>query len=49
MMVLRLTDDRSLAAAQRLASVFSTEAVDAWARCIVIVTDNKVRVRRQIV
>lgn len=46
-MVLRLSDDRSLAAAQRFASVSSTEAVDAWARCIVIVTDNKVRVRRQ--
>jgi predicted nuclease of predicted toxin-antitoxin system len=45
-MVLRLSDDRSLAAAQRLASVFATEVVDAWARCLVIVTDNKVRVRR---
>jgi hypothetical protein len=45
-MVLRLSDDRSLAAAQRLASVFATEAVDTWARCLVIVTDNKVRVRR---
>lgn len=45
-MVLRLSDDRSSAAAQRLKSMFATEAVDAWVRCIVIVTDNKVRVRR---
>jgi predicted nuclease of predicted toxin-antitoxin system len=29
-----------------LASVFETEPVEAWTRCLVIVSDHKVRVRR---
>jgi predicted nuclease of predicted toxin-antitoxin system len=45
-MVLRLSDDRSRSVAERLASVFGTEPVEAWTRCLVIVSDHKVRVRR---
>ena len=45
-LVLRLSDDRSSAAAERLTAVFRTEAVEAWAECLVVVTDHKVRVRR---
>jgi len=45
-MVLRLSDDRSSAVAERLTSVFGTEPVEAWIGCLVIVTDHKVRVRR---
>jgi hypothetical protein len=45
-MVLRLSDDRSHAVADRLASVFGTEPVETWTGCLVIVTDHKVRVRR---
>lgn len=45
-MVLRLSDDRSSAVAERLASVFGMESVEDWISCLVIVTDHKVRVRR---
>jgi predicted nuclease of predicted toxin-antitoxin system len=44
-LVLRLSDDRSSAAAERVTAVFQTEAVEAWAECLVVVTDHKVRVR----
>jgi len=45
-LVLRLSDDRSSAAAERLTAVFQAEAVEDWAECLVVVTDHKVRVRR---
>jgi predicted nuclease of predicted toxin-antitoxin system len=45
-MVLRLADDRSRATAERLAAAFQAEQVEAWAGCLVVVTDHKVRVRR---
>ena len=45
-LVLRLADDRSRIVADRIASVFTTEAVESWARCLVIVTNHKVRIRR---
>jgi predicted nuclease of predicted toxin-antitoxin system len=45
-LVLRLADDRSSAAAERLVAVFQTEAVEAWSGCLVVVSDHKVRVRR---
>lgn len=45
-MVVRLSDDRSRATAERLAAVFQAEEVEAWAGCLVVVTDHKVRVRR---
>ena len=45
-LVLRLVDDRSSAAAERLTAVFRAEAVEDWAECLVVVTDHKVRVRR---
>jgi predicted nuclease of predicted toxin-antitoxin system len=44
-LVLRLSDDRSIAAAERLGAVFRTEAVEAWKGNLVVVTDHKVRVR----
>jgi predicted nuclease of predicted toxin-antitoxin system len=44
-LVLRLSDDRSVAAVERLGAVFQKEAVEAWGRNLVVVTDNKVRVR----
>lgn len=45
-LVFRLSDDRSRVVAQRLEGVFRNEPVDDWERCLVIVTDHKVRVRR---
>ena len=44
-LVLRLSDDRSVAAVDRLGAVFRKEAVEAWVRTLVVVTDHKVRVR----
>lgn len=44
-LVLRLSDDRSVAAVERLGAVFQKEAVEAWGRNLVVVTDHKVRVR----
>ena len=45
-LVLRLVDDRSSAAAERLTAVFRAKAVEDWAECLVVVTDHEVRVRR---
>jgi predicted nuclease of predicted toxin-antitoxin system len=45
-LVLRLSDDRSQAVAERLAAVFASESIETWSGCLVIVTDHKVRVRR---
>jgi len=45
-LVLRLVDDRSRAAAERLTAVFQAEGIEAWAECLVVVTDHEVRVRR---
>jgi predicted nuclease of predicted toxin-antitoxin system len=45
-MVFRLSDDRSRVVAERLQSVFRSDPVEDWGRCLVIVTDHKVRVRR---
>jgi len=44
-LVLRLSDDRSAAAAERLGAVFRTEPVETWRGNLVVVTDHKVRVR----
>lgn len=44
-LVLRLSDDRSVAAADRLGAVFRTEPVEGWRGNLVVVTDHKVRVR----
>jgi len=41
---LRLASRRALIA--RVRSVFESEPVDQWARCFVVVTDRKMRVRR---
>lgn len=46
-LVLRLSDDRSSAVAERLALVFAGELVETWSGCIVIATDHKIRVRRE--
>ncbi len=45
-LVSRLSDDRSQAVTERLRAVFASEPVEAWAACLVVVTDHKVRVRR---
>ena len=45
-LVLRLSDDRSRLAAERLGTVFLAEPVEGWAGSLVVVTDHKVRVRR---
>ncbi len=45
-LVFRLSDDRSAVVAQRLELVFRGETVAGWEGCLVIVTDHKVRVRR---
>lgn len=45
-LVVRLSDDRSSAVAQRLRLLFRTEPVATWHAYLVVVTDHKVRVRR---
>jgi predicted nuclease of predicted toxin-antitoxin system len=45
-LVVRLSDDRSGAVAERLSAVFATEPIETWSSCLVIVADHKVRVRR---
>ncbi|MEW6754600.1 MAG: DUF5615 family PIN-like protein [Candidatus Latescibacterota bacterium] len=45
-MVLRLSDDRSHAAARRIRLLFEESPVDTWTGCLVVVTDHEIRVRR---
>jgi predicted nuclease of predicted toxin-antitoxin system len=47
-MVVRLSDDRSQAVAERLTSVLRGETVEDWGGLLIIVTDHKVRVRRPL-
>lgn len=44
-LVLRLSDDRSRVVAQRIGLVFTSEPVESWSGCLVIVSDHKVRIR----
>jgi predicted nuclease of predicted toxin-antitoxin system len=45
-MIVRLHEPSRMALAQRVESVFACENVDDWARCFIVVTDHKIRVRR---
>jgi hypothetical protein len=47
LLLVRLAQPGRLALASRVATLFSTEAVDQWRGCIVVATEHKVRVRRQ--
>lgn len=46
MILVRLRSPSRLNLVERLEEVFRNEAVDTWAQCFVVVSDQKVRVRR---
>jgi hypothetical protein len=46
LLLVRMRLPGRLALAERLGSIFQTEAVETWARCFVLVTDRKVRLHR---
>jgi predicted nuclease of predicted toxin-antitoxin system len=46
LLLIRMHLPGRLALANRLRSLFETEAVESWARCFVLVTDRKVRLHR---
>lgn len=45
-LLLRLRLPGRLALAERICELFQREDVEGWARCFVLVTDRKIRVRR---
>ncbi len=45
-LLIRLLSPSRLGLTQRVTEVFQTEHVEGWARCFVVVTERKVRVRR---
>jgi len=46
LLLVRLPQPGRIALLERVASLFRTEAVDTWSRCMVTATPRKVRVRR---
>jgi len=48
LLLVRLPQPGRLALQERVASVFRTEAIDTWSRCLVTATLRKVRVRRPV-
>jgi uncharacterized protein with PIN domain len=46
LLLVRLHAPGRLALTRRLTALFSTEPVESWARCFVILTDHKLRLRR---
>jgi predicted nuclease of predicted toxin-antitoxin system len=46
LMLVRLAAPSRKRLAERVGGIFETEQVEVWARCFVVVTDLKVRVRR---
>ena len=48
LLLVRLPQPGRTALLERIASLFRTEAVDTWSRCVVIATTRKVRVRRPL-
>jgi len=46
LLLVRLRSPGRLALARRVESVFRTERVEEWGRCVVVATERKVRVRR---
>jgi predicted nuclease of predicted toxin-antitoxin system len=45
-LLIRLRDPSRRRLVERVEEIFRDEAVNGWARCFVVVTDRKVRVRR---
>ena len=48
LLLVRLPQPGRIALQERIASLFRTEAVETWSRCLVTATSKKVRVRRPI-
>jgi predicted nuclease of predicted toxin-antitoxin system len=46
LLLLRLRSPGRLLLAKRVMDVFTSEDVNSWAKCFVLVTDTKIRVRR---
>ncbi len=46
LLLVRMRLPGRLALAERLCSIFQTEAVETWTRCFVLVTDRKVRLHQ---
>jgi predicted nuclease of predicted toxin-antitoxin system len=46
LLLVRLVQPGRLALTQRVLAVFGAEDVEGWARCFVVASDHKVRVRR---
>jgi predicted nuclease of predicted toxin-antitoxin system len=46
LLLVRLTRPSRNALLERIVTVFDTENVEGWTRCLVVVTDRKVRVKR---
>jgi predicted nuclease of predicted toxin-antitoxin system len=44
-LLIRLRSPSRLALAERISQIFQTEDVNRWARCFVVVTEHKIRVR----
>ncbi len=45
LLLIRLHSPGRIALARRIESLFRTERVDTWARCFVVASDRKIRVR----
>ena len=48
LLLVRLPQPGRTALLERIASLFRTETVDTWSRCVVIATTMKVRIRRPL-
>ena len=46
LLLVRLREPGALALAERVEAVFAKEQVEQWARCFVVLTDRKIRIRR---
>lgn len=46
LLLIRLNNPGRIALTRRVEAIFRTERVDDWARCFVVATDVKIRVRR---
>jgi hypothetical protein len=45
-LLVRLSNPSRRALIERIRAVFRDEAVESWQRCLVVVTNRKIRVRR---
>jgi predicted nuclease of predicted toxin-antitoxin system len=46
LLLIRLSEPGRLALSNRLLNIFASEDVGSWAKCFVVATDRKIRVRR---